>query len=228
MNSSIELCIRYVKNELTNAEAGHNWWHTKRVFDLATFIAQKEGGDLLVIQLASLLHDIADYKFYNGNEYIGIKKIRSFLKSIKIKNNDIKHIENIVLNMSYKGGNNKHDFSSLEFNIVQDADRLDAIGAIGIARAFHYGGYKNQEIYNPEILPKFNMSKEEYLKNKTTTINHFYEKLLLIKDLLNTNTAKILAQRKHQRLVSFLNDFFEEWDINNKFIVNNYPHNKKD
>jgi len=213
MNKIIDITIKYIKNELKNVEAGHNWWHVKRVFDLATFIAQKEGGNLLVIQLASLLHDIADYKFYNGNEEIGKKKIKSFLSLNQVDNNTIKHIEKIIENISYKGGNFQENFDSLEFRIVQDADRLDAMGAIGIARAFHYGGYKNNEIYNPNIEIKLNLSPIEYLNAKSTTINHFFEKLLLLKELLNTKTAQKLAEKKHKFMLSFLEEFFDEWDI---------------
>jgi uncharacterized protein len=213
MNKIIDITIKYIKNELKNVEAGHNWWHVKRVFDLATFIAQKEGGNLLVIQLASLLHDIADYKFYNGNEEIGKKKIKSFLSLNQVDNNTIKHIEKIIENISYKGGNFQENFDSLEFRIVQDADRLDAMGAIGIARAFHYGGYKNNEIYNPDIEIKLNLSPIEYLNAKSTTINHFFEKLLLLKELLNTKTAQKLAEKKHKFMLSFLEEFFDEWDI---------------
>jgi len=222
MNKIIDITIKYVKNELKNEEAGHNWWHVQRVFNLATFIAEKEGGNLLIIQLASLLHDIADYKFYNGNEKIGKEKIRNFLTSIQIDNSIIEHIEKIIENMSYKGGNFKHNFNSLEFTIVQDADRLDAMGAMGIARAFHYGGYKNNEIYHPNMSPKLNLSTIEYLNAKSTTINHFYEKLLLLKNLLNTKTAQKLGEKKHKFMLIFLEEFFEEWDIKGKYLPKNY------
>lgn len=215
MNEIIDKTIVYVQKELESAEKGHDWWHTKRVFDLVTFISQKEGGDLLTIQLSSLLHDIADYKFNNGNEEIGIEKAKGFLKKISVNEQVISHVEKIMRNISFKGGNVRKSFKSLELDIVQDADRIDAIGAIGIARAFHYGGYKNREFYNPSIEYKLNMSVDEYINSKSTTINHFYEKLLMIKENLNTDTAKKLAKQKHDFMEEFLNEFFIEWNIPN-------------
>ena len=222
MNNIIDITIKYVKNELKDEEAGHNWWHIHRVFNLATFIAKKEGGNLLIIQLASLLHDIADYKFYNGDEEIGKRKIKKFLTLHQVDDNIIEHIEKIIENISYKGGSFKQNFDSLEFRIVQDSDRLDAMGAIGIARAFHYGGYKNNEIYDPNVSVNLNLSPIEYLHSKSTTINHFYEKLLLLKNFLNTKTAQKLGEKKHQTMLIFLENFFDEWDMEGKYLVKNF------
>jgi uncharacterized protein len=175
-------------------------------------IADGEVCDVNVVKLAALLHDIADSKFHNGDETIGPKIAREFLESEKVDETTIQHVINIIENISFKGGNNEKTFSSIELDIVQDADRLDAIGAIGIARAFNYGGFKNRPLYNPKIAPKLRMSKEEYKNSQAPTLNHFYEKLLLLKDKMNTETGKQIAQERHQFMMTFLSQFYAEWD----------------
>lgn len=180
-NDIINKTIAFVKSELENAESGHDWFHIERVYKNALLIAKGEDCDILVVKLGVLLHDIADSKFHNGDESVGPKKARHFLESENIDESTIVHVINIIENISFKGGNIVKNFHSLELDIVQDADRLDAIGAIGIARTFNYGGFKNRAIYNPEIAPNLSMSKEEYKNSTAPTINHFYEKLLLLK-----------------------------------------------
>lgn len=209
----IEKTIAFVKESLKDAEGGHDWFHIQRVFNNALLIAKDEKGiDPLVVGLGALLHDIADYKFHDGDETIGPKKAREFLESIKVNGNIIKHIENIIKNVSFKGGNFSQNFNSKELEIIQDADRLDAIGAIGIARCFSYGGFKKRPLYNPEIVPNLNMTKEEYKNSNTPSINHFYEKLLLLKDKMNTNSAKKIAAKRHEFMELYLKQFYAEWD----------------
>jgi uncharacterized protein len=213
MNSNlINATIKFVKAELENAEGGHDWFHIERVYKNALLIANGENCDILVVKLGALLHDIADSKFHNGDESVGPKKARLFLETENVSENTIVHVINIIDNISYKGGNVIKNFHSLELDIVQDADRLDAIGAIGIARTFNYGGYKNRTIYNPEIAPNLHMSKEEYKNSEAPTINHFYEKLLLLKDKMNTETGKEIAIQRHRFMESFLFQFYAEWD----------------
>jgi uncharacterized protein len=204
--------IAFVKKELENAEGGHDWFHIERVYKNAALIANGENCDILIVQLGALLHDIADSKFHDGDETVGPKKARLFLESKNVPENTINHVVNIIENISFKGGHETKKFSSLELDIVQDADRLDAIGAIGIARAFNYGGFKNRAIYNPEIKPNLNMSKEEYKNSDAPTINHFYEKLLLLKDKMNTKTGKEIAAQRHDFMEVFLNQFYAEWN----------------
>ncbi|WP_224484232.1 HD domain-containing protein [Robertkochia aurantiaca] len=209
----IEKTIDFVKVTLKNAEGGHDWFHTERVFKSALFIAKDyPKADPLVVGLGALLHDIADAKFHDGNENIGPDKAREFLQSLKVRKRVISHVEKIIRNISFKGGNFKQKFKSLELDIIQDADRLDALGAIGIARTFNYGGYKNRPLYDPEIPPQMDMSKEEYKKSKAPTINHFYEKLLLLKDRMNTDTGKKLAEERHRFMEEFLEQFYAEWN----------------
>ena len=200
----------FVKTELAQAEAGHDWSHIERVWKNAKKIAAKENVDLFTVELAALLHDIADSKFHDGNENIGPEKASEFLKSLHVDSEIIKHVEQIIRNISFKGGNFERDFDSLELQVVQDADRLDAIGAIGIARMFHYGGYKNREIYNAEIPPQLNLTKEEYKASKSPTINHFYEKLLLLRDRMHSETGKELANQRHHFMEEFLRNFYAE------------------
>jgi uncharacterized protein len=208
----INATIKFVKAELKNAEGGHDWFHIERVYKNALLIAKGENCDILVVELGALLHDIADSKFHNGDESVGPKKARLFLESENVSENTIIHVVNIIDNISFKGGNEVKNFHSLELDIVQDADRLDAIGAIGIARTFNYGGVKNRAIYNPEITPNLSMSKEEYKNSTAPTINHFYEKLLLLKDKMNTKTGKEIAIQRHHFMESFLSQFYAEWD----------------
>jgi uncharacterized protein len=204
--------IAFVKKELENAEGGHDWFHIERVYKNAVLIANGENCDILIVQLGALLHDIADSKFHDGDETVGPKKARLFLESKNVHENKIVPVINIIENISFKGGHEAKKFSSLELDIVQDADRLDAIGAIGIARTFNYGGFKNRAIYNPEINPNLNMSKEEYKNSDAPTINHFYEKLLLLKDKMNTKTGKEIAAQRHEFMELFLNQFYDEWN----------------
>ena len=208
----IETTITFVKEVLKNAEGGHDWFHIERVYKNSLLIANGEKCDSLIVQLSALLHDIADSKFHEGDETVGPKKARMFLESKNVPENTITHVVNIIENISFKGGHEAKKFSSLELDIVQDADRLDAIGAIGIARTFNYGGFKNRAIYNPEIKPNLNMSKEEYKNSDAPTINHFYEKLLLLKDKMNTKTGKEIAAQRHDFMKLFLNQFYAEWN----------------
>jgi len=204
--------VAFVKKELENAEGGHDWFHIERVYKNAALIANGENCDILIVQLGALLHDIADSKFHDGDETVGPKKARLFLESKNVPENTIGHVVNIIENISFKGGHETKKFSSLELDIVQDADRLDAIGAIGIARTFNYGGFKNRAIYNPERQPNLNMSKEEYKNSDAPTINHFYEKLLLLKDKMNTKTGREIAAQRHEFMELFLSQFYSEWN----------------
>lgn len=208
----IDQTVKFVKETLANAEGGHDWWHIYRVWQLAKKIATTEKTNLLVVELGALLHDIADAKFNDGDESIGPKKAREFLQSISVEEEIITHVENIIQHISFKGGNFEQAFNSTELAVVQDADRLDAMGAIGIARTFNYGGFKNRAIYNPNIQPNLNMSKEEYKNSTAPTINHFYEKLLLLKDRMNTTTGKAMATHRHQFMEEFLEEFYNEWE----------------
>lgn len=208
----IEKTIAFVKKELKNAEAGHDWFHVERVYKNTLLLLQTEKADKPTALLGALLHDIADSKFHNGDETIGPKKARTFLNTIGIEPKTIDEVVFIIENISFKGGNFEKKFHSKELEVVQDADRLDAIGAIGIARTFNYGGFKNNLIYDPDLPPKVNMTKEEYKMNKGTTINHFYEKLLLLKDRMNTETGKKLAHQRHKYMEGFLKQFFDEWE----------------
>lgn len=208
----IENTIAFVKLQLKDAEGGHDWFHIERVYKNTLAIAKEEQCDILICQLGALLHDIADSKFHNGDEKIGPKTARIFLENENVSEEIIEHVIQIIENISFKGGNFEKKFDSIELQIVQDADRLDAIGAIGIARCFNYGGFKDRTIYNPEIKPNLNMSKEEYKNANAPTINHFYEKLLLLKDKMNTASGKKLAVKRHEFMETFLEQFFEEWN----------------
>ncbi|MBB6273422.1 uncharacterized protein HDF26_003882 [Pedobacter cryoconitis] len=207
-----EKTISFVKKTLEGAEAGHDWFHIERVYKTALSINAKEGGDLLIVTLAALLHDIADSKFNNGDEEIGPRIAGGFLKTINIADELILQVQQIIKNLSYKASLGKIEFSSKELDIVQDADRLDAIGAIGIARAFTYGGFKNRVLYDPEIQPDLNMSKEAYKNSTAPTINHFYEKLLRLKDLMKTGAGKELAAQRHEFMLLYLDHFYAEWE----------------
>ena len=204
--------ITFVKQELKNAEGGHDWWHIERVWKTAKHIAKTEQVDLLVVELSALLHDIADSKFHDGDESIGPQKASAFLHTLEIEENVINHVIHIIENISFKGGKEAQTFQSMELDVVQDADRLDALGAIGIARTFNYGGFKNREIYNPTIPSDLNMTKEEYKKSTAPSINHFYEKLLLLQELMNTATGKAMAAKRHQFMESYLEQFYSEWE----------------
>jgi uncharacterized protein len=208
----INKTIFFVKEKLKNAEGGHDWFHIERVYKNVLLIAEGEVCDGNVLKLGALLHDIADCKFHNGDETIGPKTAREFLESENVDQTTIQHVIDIIENISFKGGNTGKTFSSIELDIVQDADRLDAIGAIGIARAFNYGGFKKRTLYNPDIAPKLHMSKEEYKNSQAPTLNHFYEKLLLLTDKMNTKTGKQIAKERHRYMEGFLSQFYAEWD----------------
>ena len=210
--SIIDKSILFVKEKLENAEGGHDWFHIERVYKNAILIARNEDCDLTVVKLGALLHDIADSKFHDGDEAIGPKIAREFLEKENVTEEIVQHVINIIENISFKGGNFQKKFHSKELEIVQDADRLDAIGAIGIARTFNYGGFKNRPLYNPAIAPKLNMNKEEYKNSESPTLNHFYEKLLLLKDKMNTETGKKIALERHKYMENFLSQFYSEWD----------------
>ena len=204
--------IVFVKDKLTNAESGHDWFHIERVYKNALLIAEEEECDLTVVKLAALLHDIADSKFNHGDDTIGPKLIHKFLTENNLDSDLVDKIIYIVENMSFKHSFHFDQEKSLEFQIVQDADRLDAIGAIGIARAFSYGGFKGHIFYNPEVKPQQFTDSEQYKKATTPTINHFYEKLLLLKDQMNTTEGKLLAEERHAFMLDFLEQFYNEWE----------------
>jgi len=213
MQDLISQTIHFVKNQLKNAEGGHDWFHIERVWKNSILIASKETtADVLIVQLGALLHDIADSKFHNGDETVGPRVARKFLEREQVDEHIIDHVVKIIENISFKGGNVNQHFKSLELDIVQDADRLDALGAIGIARTFNYGGFKNRAIYDPAIAPDLHMDKETYKKSDSPTLNHFYEKLLLLKDRMNTRTGKQLAQQRHNFMELYLTQFYAEWD----------------
>ena len=196
----IENTVRFVKETLADAEGGHDWWHVYRVWKLAVALAKGESANLEVVELGALLHDIADAKFHDGNETIGPQKARTFLEAQQVPEATVAHVENIIRHISFRHGNTKDKFNSPELDIVQDADRLDAMGGIGIARTFNYGGFRNREIYNPDI------------KVSPSSINHFYEKLLLLKNTMNTEKGRFLAERRHDFMENYLKEFFCEWE----------------
>ena len=208
----IEKTMAFVKEVLADAEGGHDWWHIYRVWKSAKQLAKSEKVDLFVVELGALLHDIADSKFHDGDEEIGPRKARAFLSSLDVEENVVVHVENIISNISFKGGNSVQGFSSAELDVIQDADRLDALGAIGIARTFNYGGHKNREIHNPDIAPNLNMTKEEYKNSTAPTLNHFYEKLLLLKDRMNTKAGREMAEQRHEFMKGYLEQFYQEWE----------------
>lgn len=212
MQKTTNLTIQFVKTTLANAEAGHDWFHIERVYKTAQTINKTEQADKLIVALAALLHDIADSKFNNGDEEIGPQKAGDFLESIGVADTVISEVKLIIKNLSFKASLGKIDYNSAELDVVQDADRLDAIGAIGIARAFTYGGFKNRLLYDPAVQPKLNMSKEEYKNTTAPTINHFYEKLLLLKDLMKTDAGKAMAQQRHDFMLMYLDQFYAEWN----------------
>lgn len=213
-NHLIQQTANYVKTELENAEGGHDWWHIYRVWKTAKQIAQTEPVNQDIVEIAALLHDIADSKFHDGDETIGPQKARIFLESIQADPSLIDHVILIIQNISFGGGNFEQKFHSPELEVVQDADRLDALGAIGIARTFNYGGFKNRAIYDPNIPPQLNMTKAEYKKSTAPSVNHFYEKLLLLKDRMNTPTGKAMAAQRHQFMEHYLEQFYQEWEGN--------------
>ncbi len=211
----IEKTKTFVKQQLANAEGGHDWFHIERVYNNALLISKNESVSAFIVALGALLHDIADSKFHDGDETIGPKIAREFLFQLNVDSTVIEHVINIIENISFKGGNEAQKFHSPELDVVQDADRLDAIGAIGIARCFNYGGFKNRALYNPDIKPNLKMTKAEYKASTAPTINHFYEKLLLLKDKMNTKTGNKIALERHQFMERFLTQFYKEWHSTN-------------
>ncbi len=204
--------IAFVKEQLANAEGGHDWFHIERVYKNSLLISKNENVDVFIVQLGALLHDIADSKFHHGDETVGPKVAREFLFNINVDSKAIEHVIKIIENISFKGGNEIQKFKSPELDVIQDADRLDALGAIGIARTFNYGGFKNRTLFDPDIKPNLNMSKEEYKASTAPTINHFYEKLLLLKGKMNTKTGKQIAEKRHKFMELYLEQFYAEWD----------------
>jgi len=209
---AITLTHNYVKNNQQSEEGAHDYWHIYRVWKNAQLIGSSEDVDMTVVELAALLHDIADSKFHNGDEEVGPKVAGEYLKSIGVEDGVIEHVTKIIRHMSFKGGNNQSPINSKEFQVVQDADRLDAIGAIGISRCFAFGGYFQRDIHNPDIEPKLNMTKEEYKKSKSTSLNHFYEKLFLLKDRMNTETGRRIAEKRDHFMHQFVDEFLNEWE----------------
>lgn len=201
-----------VMKELKDQESGHDWFHVMRVWKNAKMIAAEENVDLFVVELGALLHDIADWKFHDGDETIGPRKAREILEQHEVASDVIDQVCDIVSTISYKGSGVPTPMKTKEGEVVQDADRLDALGAIGIARTFTYGGHKNRPMYDPSISPVIHQDKEAYKKNVGPTINHFYEKLLLLKDRMNTQTGKKIAQERHEFMEKYLKQFFAEWN----------------
>lgn len=212
MQPIIKKTITFVQQQLSGAEGGHDWFHIERVWKNTLLILEQENADRLICELAALLHDVADSKFHGGDEELGPAIAEKFLREEQIEEHIINEVKLIIKNMSYKASLGQVQYHSKEMEIVQDADRLDAIGAIGIARAFNYGGFKNRAMHDPSIAPELNMSKEAYKNTQAPTINHFYEKLLLLKDKMNTATAKTIAQQRHNYMEGFLEQFYAEWE----------------
>lgn len=211
-NQIIEATKTFVKTTLKDAEGGHDWFHTERVYNNALLISKGETVDELVVALGTLLHDIADSKFNDGDETVGPKIAGEFLMKQNVSTKVINHVIKIIENVSFSSNiDNASAFKSKELEVIQDADRLDALGAIGIARTFNYGGFKNRALYNPDIKPNLNLTKDEYKKSTAPTINHFYEKLLLLKDKMNTKTGRKIAGERHNYMVDFLKQFYAEW-----------------
>lgn len=209
----IEKTKAFVRHTLQNAEGGHDWFHTLRVYNNAILISKNEVVDPLTVALGALLHDIADSKFHDGDESIGPKMAREFLFEQNVDSSVIEHVVSIIEHVSFKNAlEPTQGFNSKELHVIQDADRLDALGAIGIARCFNYGGFKNRVLFDPSIKPNLNMTKDEYKKSDAPTINHFYEKLLLLKNLMNTKTGRRLAEQRHAFMENFLSQFYAEWD----------------
>lgn len=208
----IDQTAAFVRERLDGAESGHDWWHVERVWNNTKLILATEDADRFVCELTALLHDIADSKFHDGDESVGPRVAGQFLRLQGVDPNVVEHVQKIILNMSYKASLGEVSFHSKELEIVQDADRLDAIGAVGIARAFNYGGFKNREIYNPAIPPLEQLDKENYKNSSAPTINHFYEKLLLLRDRMNTPTAKHIAAKRHEFMEMYLQQFYKEWN----------------
>lgn len=208
----INLTADYIKDKLTGEGSGHDWWHVYRVWKNAIHIADHEQANLFVVELAALLHDIADWKFHDGNEAIGPQLAKEWLEGLQVEETAISQVCLIIQDISFKGAGVATQMKTTEGMIIQDADRLDATGAIGISRAFAYGGSKSREMHNPDIKPEMHDSFEQYKNSQGTSINHFYEKLLLLKELMNTKTARKIAEKRHIVMVDFLQEFLLEWE----------------
>lgn len=208
----IEKTRKYVQDSLQGETTGHDIHHALRVEKTALHIAKKEGGNLLIVSLAALLHDIADWKFHNGNIKLSSKLAEDWLSKSDLPKKVVRHVGEIILHISYKGSGVATPMKTLEGKIVQDADRLDAMGAIGIARAFAYGGAKSRPLYDPKEPPVQHKNFNAYKNSKSHTINHFYEKLLLLKDRMWTKTARKIAQKRHGFMENFLKEFYSEWE----------------
>ena len=202
----------YVKELLSGEGSGHDWWHIYRVWNNAKLIAAQEQVNLYIVELAALLHDIGDHKFHNGDETVGPRLAREWLLKCNVNAEETDHVCSIIGELSFKGAGTSSEMKTLEGRVVQDADRLDAIGAIGIARAFAYGGHKGRELYNPSIKPVLHSSFGQYKASTAPTLNHFYEKLLLLKDRMHTQTARKLAEERHRYMEGFLERFYAEWE----------------
>lgn len=212
----IQLTEAHIRTLFSGESTGHDWWHLHRVRNLAVHIGKQVNADLFIVELAALLHDIADWKFHDGDEDKGPQLAREWLETLSVDEDIVAHVCQIIRDISFKGSGVACPMKTLEGKVVQDADRLDAIGAIGIARTFAYGGSKGRELYNPEIKPEMHASFDEYKKSQGPTLNHFWEKLLLLKDLMNTITARKMAERRHRYMERFLEEFMTEW--NGKFM----------
>jgi uncharacterized protein len=204
----------YVRQTLEGEGTGHDWWHIHRVRNTALKLSIEEKADLFIVEMAALLHDIADHKFHNGNEEIGPATAKKWLIELNIEEPLIIHICDIIRDVSFKGADVETPMKTIEGKVVQDADRLDALGAIGIARAFAYGGYKCRDLYNPNIKPETHDSFDSYKKSTGPSLNHFYEKLFLLKDRMNTGSGKQEAEKRHQFMKKYVDQFMAEWDGN--------------
>lgn len=211
-NEILKKTEEFVRKQMESESSGHDWWHIYRVWKTAIHIGKEEKADLFIVELAALLHDIADHKFHGGDLTVGPRVAGEWLEGLSVDKEVIANVCEIIKDISFKGAGVETPMRTQEGMVVQDADRLDAIGAIGIARAFAYGGYKGLEIYNPDIKPAEHETFEQYKNNKGPSINHFYEKLLLLKDLMNTKTAKKIAEERHQFMEQYLDRFYKEWE----------------
>ncbi|RJP51368.1 MAG: HD domain-containing protein [Anaerolineaceae bacterium] len=210
-NDIIQKTAGYIQREFSDDSSGHDWWHIYRVWKNALAICKHEKADEFIVQLAALLHDLDDWKFNDHGDETPLRAT-AWLDSFDLDPSITDAVCRIITRISFKGAGVKNKMDSLEGFIVQDADRLDAIGAIGIGRAFAYGGYKNRTMYDPDSPPQMHDSFEEYKNSKSATINHFYEKLLLLKDMMNTPAAKRIAEQRHEVMVEFLDQFMREWE----------------
>jgi uncharacterized protein len=200
----------FVKKTM-KGDPGHDWSHVNRVRNMALYIARKEKANVFIVELAAILHDVADHKFYKGDDKIGPRTAMKWLENFKLDQRMIQEIAEIISEVSFKGAKVKYKMKSLAGKIVQDSDKLDALGAIGVARTFSYGGYFGVPMYLPSVKPTIHTSFEQYKKNAASTINHFYEKLLLLKDRMHTRAARKIAQRRHKFMETYLKEFYSEW-----------------